>query len=220
MLDISIVGISKSMTFLSVVFLVYLGFIIWEIHAITTCLMGRAWTYLPIYLFKGASRRQTLNLAIVKQELGDLLAVARNGSGGSEAGLNLAIEAVWRRVDECSYFYLSGLNAYVYSLILWGFAGTIYGTMAAFQEISRAFGETPDKLFDVVQAGLSGGLTIAMWSSLIAAVLGAVVAVLRRMLLRCVVDFEHVVAKEISARVNRPSDASPLAFTGPARRAG
>jgi len=219
MLDISIVDISKSMTFLSVVFLVYLGFIIWEIHAITTFLLGRAWIYLPIYLFKGEVRRDTLNLAVVDRELGDLVAAAGGRTGGSEVGLTLAIEAVWRRVDECSYYYLSGLNAYVYSLILWGFAGTIYGTMAAFQDISAAFGETPDNLFDVVQAALSGGLTIAMWSSLIAAVLGAVVAVLRRMLLRCVVDFEHVVAKEISARVNRPADVSPLALADAAPRA-
>ena len=199
--QLSFIDIWMEMSVLGAVFMLYIVFMFWEITAVTLALLNRSMFALFGYMVRGEERLNRFNLDLVADEFSQVREIsaqlAKNGSPIDEVRLTSAVGGVWRKVDEATYFHISGLSGHVYSLILWGFAGTIYGTMTAFSELAVKFGEGGADTGQIVQSALGGGLLVAMISSLLASGIGASVWIIRRMLLRCIIDFEAVVGKAI-----------------------
>ena len=84
------------------------------------------------------------------------------------------IEQLWLEYEKKVQVHFSAINGYVYALILWGFTGTIWGTIQTFSRMGESLFETDVKAAEALSAALQGGLNIALFTSLAAATIGAV----------------------------------------------
>jgi hypothetical protein len=84
------------------------------------------------------------------------------------------IDAIWSEVDCKISIHFTALNGYVNTLILIGFAGTIFGSIGAFNEMFQglAHGEPAATVF---VASWNHGLATALYTSLGAAAIGGTV---------------------------------------------
>lgn len=91
--------------------------------------------------------------------------------------VDAVIDAAWSEVDACVTLHFAAINGYIYSLILIGFAGTIFGSIGAFTEMFKGLAQdiAPAKVF--IKAWDSG-LSTALYTSLGAAVIGGFVVTL------------------------------------------
>ena len=89
------------------------------------------------------------------------------GKGGVEG----VIDAIWSEVDCRIGIHFTALNGYANTLILIGFAGTIFGSIGAFNEMFRglAEGEATARVF---VTSWNNGLATALYTSLGAAAIG------------------------------------------------
>jgi hypothetical protein len=87
------------------------------------------------------------------------------------------IDAIWSEVDCRISIHFTALNGYVNTLILIGFAGTIFGSIGAFNEMFQglAQGEPASSVF---VASWNHGLATALYTSLGAAAIGGTVITL------------------------------------------
>ncbi len=84
------------------------------------------------------------------------------------------IEAIWSEFEGRIGIHFTALNGYVNTIILVGFAGTIFGSIGAFNEMftGLAQGETATVVF---AAAWNSGLATALYTSLGAGVIGGLV---------------------------------------------
>lgn len=87
------------------------------------------------------------------------------------------IDVIWSELDCQISVHFTALNGYVNTLILIGFAGTIFGSIGAFNEMFQglARGESAAKVF---VASWNHGLATALYTSLGAAAIGGTVVTL------------------------------------------
>ncbi len=84
------------------------------------------------------------------------------------------IEQLWIKYEERVQVHFSAINGYIYALILWGFTGTIWGTIQTFSRMGNSLFQKDVKAAEALSAALQGGLNIALYTSLAAATIGAV----------------------------------------------
>ena len=91
--------------------------------------------------------------------------------------IDCLIDAIWSEVDCRISVHFTALNGYVNTLILVGFAGTIFGSIGAFNEMfaGLARDEAASKVF---AAAWQNGLATALYTSLGAAAIGGTVITL------------------------------------------
>ncbi len=94
----------------------------------------------------------------------------------SSAGVSreAVIDAIWSEFEGRIGIHFAALNGYVNTIILVGFAGTIFGSIGAFNEMftGLAKGETATVVF---AAAWNSGLATALYTSLGAGVIGGLV---------------------------------------------
>ena len=90
------------------------------------------------------------------------------------AGREAVVDAIWSEVEGSIGIHFQALNGYVNTLILIGFAGTIFGSIGAFNEMfsGLAKGESATVVF---AAAWNSGLATALYTSLGAGVIGGLV---------------------------------------------
>jgi len=117
----------------------------------------------PARLQVGDVRALTFLSAFFKR----LSEAASRGKGSADA----VIDAIWSEVDCRVGIHFTALNGYANTLILIGFAGTIFGSIGAFNEMFRglADGEASAMVF---VTSWNNGLATALYTSLGAAAIG------------------------------------------------
>ncbi|HDS16743.1 MAG TPA: hypothetical protein ENN66_09105 [Proteobacteria bacterium] len=87
------------------------------------------------------------------------------------------VDAIWSEVESRIGIHFTALNGYVNTLILIGFAGTIFGSIGAFNEMfaGLAGGESAAVVF---AAAWNHGLATALYTSLGAGVIGGLTVTL------------------------------------------
>ncbi len=95
----------------------------------------------------------------------------------SAAAVDPVIDAIWAEVEGRVAVHFAALHGYVSTLVLVGFAGTICGAIGAFNEMFRglAGGQAVTSVF---VDSWNNGLATALYTSLGAAAIGAVVITL------------------------------------------
>ena len=91
--------------------------------------------------------------------------------------INCLIDAIWAEIDCRISVHFAAINGYVNTLILVGFAGTIFGSIGAFNEMfaGLARDEAASKVF---AAAWQNGLATALYTSLGAAAIGGTIITL------------------------------------------
>lgn len=102
-----------------------------------------------------------------------LLARLTCGSAARET----LIDAIWIEVDRHIDGHFRALSGYVNTLILVGFAGTIFGAIGAFDKMFRLLARG-EETAEVFAASWTGGLGTALYTSLGAAAIGGVLTTL------------------------------------------
>jgi hypothetical protein len=94
------------------------------------------------------------------------------GTGSPHAGY--VADAIWAEIDCRVNVHFQAIAGYVHTLVLIGFAGTIFGSIGAFNEMFQgmARGRTAAEVF---AASWNKGLSTALYTSLGAAAIGGVV---------------------------------------------
>lgn len=108
------------------------------------------------------------------------------------------IDQLWIEFDRKIQLPIASINSYANSLILWGFVGTLYGSVRAFVAMSDML----EKNIPISQAFtqiLHGKLNVALYSSLIAAFLAAMATTFVTTYLggKIMKDFEYNMNDEI-----------------------
>ncbi len=118
-----------------------------------------------------------------------------SGSGSHEP----VIDAIWSEIDSRIGVHFVAVNGYVNTLILLGFAGTIFGSIGAFNEMFQglARGENGAAVF---AASWNNGLATALYTSLGAAVIGGcmVTVLCSRLLMTRARHFDTLVGLKIA----------------------
>ncbi len=132
-------------------------------------------------------------------------AVARK-TGGADA----IIDAVWAEVECRISVHFTALNGYVNTLILIGFAGTIFGSIGAFNEMFRGLAQG-EAAADVFVASWNHGLATALYTSLGAAAIGGTVVTLicSRFLMGRAKRLETMVGLRISEIIEEENQNEP-----------
>ena len=92
---------------------------------------------------------------------------AINGTGSADA----VADAIWFELDSQVSVHFAALNGYINTLILFGFAGTIFGSIGAFNTMFQGMAE--GMAAEAVFAGSwNNGLATALYTSLGAATIG------------------------------------------------
>ncbi len=119
----------------------------------------------------------------------------------SSAGVSreAVIDAIWSEFEGQIGIHFAALNGYVNTIILVGFAGTIFGSIGAFNEMftGLAQGETATVVF---AAAWNSGLATALYTSLGAGVIGGLVVTIiySRYLMTRVKRLETLIGLRIS----------------------
>jgi hypothetical protein len=115
------------------------------------------------------------------------------------AAIDPVIDAIWIEVEGRVSIHFSALQGYVNTLVLVGFAGTIFGAIGAFNEMFQglAGGQEATTVF---VASWNNGLATALYTSLGAAAIGSVVITLvgSRWLMQRAKRLETLVALRIA----------------------
>ncbi len=123
--------------------------------------------------------------------------------------IDCLIDAIWSEVDCRVSVHFTAINGYVNTLILVGFAGTIFGSIGAFNEMfaGLARDEAASKVF---AAAWENGLATALYTSLGAAAIGGTVITLlfSRFLMTRAKRLEAMVSLKICEIVDRQENAS------------
>jgi len=90
---------------------------------------------------------------------------------------NSVIDAIWSEVDCRITVHFTALNGYANTLILIGFAGTIFGSIGAFNEMFRGLARG-DASAMVFVSSWNNGLATALYTSLGAAAIGGTLVTL------------------------------------------
>lgn len=124
-------------------------------------------------------------------------------SGG--AGAESVIEAIWNEIDCRLTIHFTAINGYVNTLVLVGFAGTIFGSIGAFNQMFQglALGKAAAEVFS---DAWNHGLGTALYTSLGAAVIGGVT--LTFLLSRLFMTRAKRLETLVSLRVSEIMDAS------------
>lgn len=126
----------------------------------------------------------------------------------SSAGRESVIDAIWSEVEGRIGIHFTALNGYVNTLILIGFAGTIFGSIGAFNKMftGLARGETATVVF---AAAWNSGLATALYTSLGAGVIGGIIVTLiySRYLMTRMKRLETLVGLRISEIIDRQVEA-------------
>jgi hypothetical protein len=199
--------------FFGAVFLLYLFLIIRRFTMLYDALRGIR----PQEPALPLSSRQARVLDFLSPFFERLAGAARVSGAAAEA----VVDAIWSEVDRRIAVHFSALNGYANTLILLGFAGTIFGSIGAFNEMFQglARGETAAVVF---VASWNNGLATALYTSLGAAAIGGVLLTLlgsRPLSLRAKM-LETLVGLHISEILERESrcteeDATPFKSGGP-----
>ncbi len=127
------------------------------------------------------------------------------------------IDAVWSEVEGRIGIHFQALNGYVNTLILIGFAGTIFGSIGAFNQMfaGLARGETATVVF---AAAWNSGLATALYTSLGAGIIGGLVVtvIYSRWLMARMRRLETLVGLRISEIVACAADDEAAARYAPA----
>ncbi len=117
--------------------------------------------------------------------------------------IDYLIDAIWSEVDCRVSVHFTAINGYVNTLILVGFAGTIFGSIGAFNEMfaGLARDEAASKVF---AAAWQNGLATALYTSLGAAAIGGTVITLlfSRFLMTRAKRLEAMISLKICAIVD------------------
>ena len=123
------------------------------------------------------------------------------------SGRESLIDAIWSEVEGRIGIHFTALNGYVNTLILIGFAGTIFGSIGAFNEMftGLARGETATVVF---AAAWNHGLATALYTSLGAGVIGGLMVTLiySRYLMTRMKRLETLVGLRISEIIGQESE--------------
>lgn len=93
---------------------------------------------------------------------------------GCDTLVDNRIEQIWIEYERAVHTHFSAINGYIYSIILWGFTGTIWGTIQAFSRMGQTLFAADVRAAEALSSALQGGLNIALYTSLVAATIGAV----------------------------------------------
>ncbi len=130
----------------------------------------------------------------------------------SSAGVSreAVIDAIWSEFEGQIGIHFAALNGYVNTIILVGFAGTIFGSIGAFNEMftGLAQGETATVVF---AAAWNSGLATALYTSLGAGVIGGLVVTIiySRYLMTRVKRLETLIGLRIS-EINNGLDGATV----------
>ena len=128
------------------------------------------------------------------------------GQGGR--GIDSLVDAIWAELECRVNVHFVALHGYGNTLVLVGFAGTIFGSISAFNLMTNGVAEG-QPVVDVFVASWNNGLATALYTSLGAAVIGAAIItiVCSRWLLTRARRLEALVALRVAAILNQ-RDAS------------
>lgn len=87
------------------------------------------------------------------------------------------IDAIWTEIDCRIFVHFQAISGYVSTLVLIGFAGTIFGSIGAFNEMFKGLANGKSAAI-VFAASWNKGLSTALYTSLGAAAIGGVVLTL------------------------------------------
>ncbi|NPA25919.1 MAG: hypothetical protein GXO34_08850 [Deltaproteobacteria bacterium] len=125
------------------------------------------------------------------------------------AAREAVVDAVWSEVEGRIGIHFQALNGYVNTLILIGFAGTIFGSIGAFNEMfaGLAKGRTATTVF---AAAWNSGLATALYTSLAAGVIGGLVVTIiySRFLMARMKRLETLVGLRISEIVDATGESA------------
>lgn len=130
--------------------------------------------------------------------LAPLLEKLEKHPAGSQGYQQFVVDAVWTEIDARISVHFQAISGYVNTLVLIGFAGTIFGSIGAFNEMFQgiARGEAAATVF---AASWNKGLSTALYTSLGAAAIGGIVLTLlgSRFLLTKAKRLESMVSHQI-----------------------
>ncbi len=146
--------------------LVFLFYIYLMIHRLILI-----YDYLRTVESRGGDYRERVGDRACLKFLQPLFQRLRESEGSAREAV---IDAVWSEVEGSIGIHFQALNGYVNTLILIGFAGTIFGSIGAFNEMfsGLAKGESATMVF---AAAWNSGLATALYTSLGAGVIGGLV---------------------------------------------
>jgi len=109
--------------------------------------------------------------------LGSLFQRLEKSSKNKETYHQFVVDAIWAELDCRISVHFQAISGYVSTLVLIGFAGTIFGSIGAFNEMFQglASGRAAAEVF---AASWNNGLSTALYTSLGAAAIGGVVLTL------------------------------------------
>ncbi len=130
--------------------------------------------------------------------LGSLFDRLEQAGREKKAVAPFVVDAIWAEIDCRIMVHFQAISGYISTLILIGFAGTIFGSIGAFNEMFQglANGKAASLVF---AASWNKGLSTALYTSLGAAAIGGVVLTLigSRFLLTRAKRFEAMVSLKI-----------------------
>lgn len=116
----------------------------------------------------------------------------------SNGSVSYVVDAIWAQIDYKIQVHFQAISGYVSTLVLIGFAGTIFGSIGAFNEMfaGLASGQAASEVF---VASWNKGLSTALYTSLGAAAIGGVILTLigSRLLLSRAKRLEAMVSVKI-----------------------
>lgn len=117
----------------------------------------------------------------------------------SAVGVEALIDALWSEIDCQIGVHFRALTGYVNTLVLLGFAGTIFGSIGAFNEMFQGLVQGGSAV-SVFAASWNNGLATALYTSLGAAVIGGMLGTIlcSRLLMTRARRMETMVAIRIS----------------------
>ena len=151
------------------------GFFFGTVFLIYLFLIVRRLTHLFDMIRQVPAGENALSLPAAEVSALNFLAPLFDRLGRAAAGctnsIDPIVDAIWSEVECRVSVHLSALNGYVNTLILVGFAGTIFGSIGAFNEMFQglARGETAAVVF---VESWNNGLATALYTSLGAAGIG------------------------------------------------
>ncbi len=109
--------------------------------------------------------------------LAPLFARLEKTAQGKKANVTYVVDAIWAEIDCRIQVHFQAISGYVSTLVLIGFAGTIFGSIGAFNEMFQglASGQAAAEVF---AASWNKGLSTALYTSLGAAAIGGVILTL------------------------------------------
>jgi len=89
----------------------------------------------------------------------------------NQSTVDPVIDAMWSEMDSQISVHFIAINGYIYSLILIGFAGTIFGSIGAFTQMFQGLAQNIEPV-TVFMKAWNSGLSTALYTSLGAASIG------------------------------------------------